>query len=91
MSWLLTVFMGLWTWGVAAYAVWLWRAPDRWRREGTLNNGLGMVIKIDPNKLGTRIWLGTHKVIATVGFVMAITGGVVTVIWFIKAVSETFL
>jgi hypothetical protein len=90
MSWFWTVLAALWTWGVAAYAVWLWRFPDRWKREGKRDNGLGMVIKIDPNRLGTRIWLGTHKVFAAVGFVMAVVGGVLTVVWFTKAVSETF-
>ena len=90
MNWLLALVAAFWTWGVGAYALWAWRAPDRWKRAGKLDSGLGTIVEIDAAKVGTRIWLASFKVFAGLGFLMAMVGaiGVAIALW--RAISEVF-
>jgi hypothetical protein len=85
---LLYAFFGaLWTWGVIALALYWWRAPDRWRRDGRMDNGLGTVVIIDDSRRSVRFWLLTHRVFAAFGFLMGAAGAVITIGWLWKALS----
>jgi hypothetical protein len=88
-DWVWAAFAAFWTCAVAAYALWLWRAPDRWRR--TLKaNYFGFSLNIDPEKAGTRIWLASHKAIGAMGLAMAVIGAILTIGLLWQAMSGLF-
>jgi hypothetical protein len=86
MEWLWAAFAAMWTLGAASLALCLWRVPDRWRRAGKIDNGLGMVVDFDPNHLGTRVFVLLYRGIAPLGFAMALGGVAGTFMWIGRAI-----
>ena len=85
MEWLWAGIGAFWTSFAAIFGLYLWRAPDRWRCAGRLNNGLGTTIIIDENRRGVRFLLLATRFLSFFVFLMAFGGLMITVGWLWKA------
>ena len=85
MEWLWAAFGAVWTYLIGGLGLWSWRAPERWSKQGFVNNGLRTKIFISDNPSNFR-WVNFGmKAFAVCMSAMAIAGGIVTLGWIWKA------
>lgn len=76
----------IWTWGATALALHYWRAPDRWKRDGRLDNGLGTVVIYDEADASWRFAKFQVRAFAAFGFLVAFGGFGLSLGWVWRAV-----
>jgi hypothetical protein len=79
MEWFSAIFCLFFSWVIFAIARHFWKAPDRWRDQGHLSNGLGYTISSsdDPKSFErmivlTRLWAGIAFAFSGITFLLGL-------------------